>query len=127
MSGNREGSTTIQAGSAKADSLGQAIADHILADTSRWDGREAFWPLLREVVEAPAEIWVGFARSSASGRVALRRRYVRAVQVTRNRALVLVADADGREWSGITFHPAPLRRMATVRMGYRLFWSEDRT
>ncbi len=102
--------------------LGQAIADHILADTTRWDGREAFWPLLREVVEAPAEIWIGFARSAVSGRVALRRRYVRAVQLTRDRGLVLVADADGREWSGVTFYPTtPRGALATIRTGYRLW------
>jgi SPP1 gp7 family putative phage head morphogenesis protein len=51
----------------------EAIAALIEAD----NGLVPWLPRLRETVEAPSEIWVGFLRSEASGRVLLRRRYVR--------------------------------------------------
>ena len=43
--------------------VGQAIVDHMLGGPARRDGREVFFPLIPELIEDPAEIWVGFARS----------------------------------------------------------------
>lgn len=91
--------------------VGQGIADHVVADpAARWTGREAFWPLIREVVEDPAEVWIGFARSAASGRVDVRRRYVKLVDVGRDeagrdRTVGVIADVDHGMWSALTaFH-----------------------
>lgn len=102
-------------------SVGQGIVDHMLADQARLDGREAFFPLIPELVENPAEIWVGFARSSTSGRVSLRRRYVKLLQLGKDRAVGLVADADGGRWSGMTFFPSDVRGMRNMRTGLRIY------
>lgn len=83
--------------------LTQAIVDHLLAGADRIDGRERYFGLLPDLVRAPAEIWIGFARNSESGRVALRRRYVKLIDIGGGRAIGLVADSDGGEWSGLTF------------------------
>ncbi len=103
-------------------SLGQAIVDHMLADLKRHDGREAFFPLIPELVMNPAEIWIGFAKSEVSGRVSIRRRYVTLLDLGKGRTVSLVADADGGQWSGLTFIPGrDLRRAKTLRSGIRLF------
>lgn len=101
--------------------VGQAIVDHMLAKPWRLDGREAFFPLIPELVTNPAEIWVGFARSAASGRVNLRRRYVRLFDLGRDRTVGLVADADGGRWSGYTFLRGGLTGLNQLRWGLRLY------
>lgn len=102
-------------------SVGQGIVDHMLADAARLDGREAYFPLIPELVENPAEIWVGFATSAASGRVGLRRRYVRLFDLGRDHTVGLVADADGGLWSGYTFLRGGLTGLNQLRHGLRVY------
>ena len=101
--------------------VGQGIADHMLADPARQDGREAFWPLIPELVEEPAEIWMGFARHPATGRVAVRRRYVRVVELDGRRTVGMVADADGHMWTGMTFFRGQPRSTRGLRHGLRIY------
>lgn len=96
--------------------LGQAVVDDMLADPARQDGREAYFPLLPELVEQPDEIWIGFARSEISGRVALRRRYLRRFKVGR-RTVELAADQDRGWWSGFR-----IGLLDKLRSGFRLWW-----
>ena len=102
----------------------QAIVDHMLEKAARQDGREAFFPFIREVVEDPAEIWVGFAKSTSSGRVALRRRYVKLLQLGKDTTLGIVADADGGQFSGVTFFRGEARALKTLRQGLRTYRKE---
>ncbi len=102
-------------------SVGQALVDHMMGDRSRLDGREAYFPLLPELIETPAEIWAGFAVSSVSGRVSLRRRYVKLLDMGRNQTLGLIADLDGGYFSGITFFRGNARNVAALRAGLRIF------
>jgi hypothetical protein len=77
----------------------QALVDHILAKPdSRWDGRDAYFPLIRELIEDPQEIWINFAQSQVSGRVALRRKYVKLVSLDRDRVLGLYAEIENGQW-----------------------------
>lgn len=99
----------------------QGIVDHYLEKDSRRDGREAFFPFMREVVEDPAEIWVGFAKSSVSGRVSLRRRYIKLLELGKDTTLGIVADADGGQWSGLTFFRGDARSVKTLRQGLRAY------
>lgn len=99
----------------------QAIVDHMLEKGSRMDGREAFFPFIREVVEDPAEIWVGFAQSNQSGRVAMRRRHVKLLELGKDTTLGIVADVDGGQWSGVTFFRGEARAMKTLRQGLRIY------
>lgn len=101
--------------------VGQAVVDHLVGAASRRDGREVFFPMIPELIEAPAEIWIGFARSVESGRVLLRRRYVKVIRTEKNRALALVADADGGVWSGFTFFRGRPRSLDNLRSGVRIF------
>jgi hypothetical protein len=83
--------------------------------------REAFFPFLRELVEEPAEIWLGFARHEESGRVAVRRRYVKMVALDKMRTIGLVADIDNGLWSGLTFLRGSASAHRPLRTGVRVF------
>jgi len=105
-------------------SVGHALVDHMLADAKRLDGREAYFPLIPELIETPAEIWAGFAKSTVSGRVSLRRRYVRLFDTGKDHVTGLVADLDGGYWSGMTFFRGDLRSLRNLRTGLRIY-TED--
>lgn len=83
----------------------QAIVGHILEKPeTRWDGRDAYFPFIRELIEDPFEIWMSFAKSAVSGRVGIRRKYVKAVKLSGNKALGLYAESmDGYWVSGDLF------------------------
>ncbi|MEQ1890286.1 MAG: phage minor head protein [Alphaproteobacteria bacterium] len=100
--------------------IGKAIIDHMAEKQGRLDGREAFFPLIPELIEDPQEIWIGFAASAASGRVLMRRRYVKLFSIGKQRGLALVADADNGAWSGLTFFRGDQRYLATLRTGLRI-------
>jgi hypothetical protein len=102
----------------------QGLVDHMLANPKRWDGREAYFPLIPELVQDPAEIWINFTRSETSGRVALRRRYVKLVQIDKTRAIGLVADAEGGHWVGLTFFRGNQRALKNLRSGRLVFGRE---
>lgn len=70
----------------------QALANHLLEDPKRLDGRERYFPLIPDVVQNPLEMWVGFMRDKRSGRVYLRRRYVTAYQIEGGRVVGVLAD-----------------------------------
>jgi SPP1 gp7 family putative phage head morphogenesis protein len=102
--------------------VGMRLAEHILADGGRQDGRDRYFPLMRGLVESPAEIWLGFVVHPQTGKVELRRRYVRVVYIEKNRVLGLVADAsNGGEWSGFTFYRGKLSALDRLRIGRPLF------
>jgi len=74
-----------------------AIVDHWLEDAKR-TGRERYLPFLQETIEDPFEIWVGFARNELTGKVYLRRRYVKALQLDKGKYVSVVFDAIGGQW-----------------------------
>lgn len=102
----------------------QAIVDHMLKVPGRQDGREAFFPFLREVVEAPAEVWVGFARRE-DGKIGVRRRYVRYLRIGKDRVLGVVADARGGHWTGLTTYRGSITGAANLRRGRLAYRRED--
>lgn len=104
----------------------QALADHIVEKPeARWDGRERFWPLIPDLVEAPEEIWVGFARDKTTGKVALRRRYAKLLRIDKRRTIGLVADAEDGFWQGVTFFRGQPKSLARLRQGLRLYRRAD--
>ena len=101
--------------------IGPALADHVAA---RPDGRERFFPLIPELLEEPQEVWAGFAVNSATGQVALRRRYVKLLRLDRRRTIALVADADNGVWSGLTFFRGKPDALKTLRWGLPVYRQE---
>ena len=79
--------------------VGLAIADHILDRLeTRWDGREAYFNFIPELIGDPAEIWVGFAVNELSGRVAIRRRYVKYMELPDKTVLGACAEVQDGFW-----------------------------
>lgn len=105
--------------------IGQALVDHILESKKRQDGRERYFPFIPDLVRDPQEIWIGFARSEESGRVVLRRRYVKIYRTNKNRAFALVADADGNVWSAVTFLRGSPRYLQSLRSGLRVYVRQE--
>lgn len=104
--------------------LTQAIVDHLIEHPDRFDGRERYFPILRDLVEDPAEIWVGFAINEVTGRSAIRRRYVKLIDLGKGRYIGLVADAEAHEWIGFTFFTGT-EKAGRLRGGNLLFRRGD--
>lgn len=96
-----------------------AIVDHLLAKKNAAEiGRAAYWPFMRELVESPQEIWIGFARDEATGRVVLRRRYVKLVELEKDRIVAMVADEEAGQWQALTmFAGRPRNELDRLRRG----------
>jgi hypothetical protein len=97
--------------------INQAITDHIAGSGSRWDGREEYFPFIRELIEDPYEIWINFAQNELSGRVAVRKKFVKAVRTSRNRVLGLYAETQDGFWVGGDFFRGKLTGAGNLRKG----------
>jgi hypothetical protein len=102
----------------------QAIVDHMLAKPGRIDGREAYFPLIPELVRDPFEIWINFARNEISGRVGVRKRYVKAVQLDRKTTLGLWAETMDGQWVSGDFFRGGITGAQNMRRG-RLLWGRE--
>lgn len=114
-----------------ADPLGapvaitQAVVDHILElPEKRSDGRDAYFGLIPELVERPQEVWIGFVRDAATGRVDVRRRHVRLVHDGKDRIVGLVAEVVRGDWLGLTVFRGGKSSIRQLRQG-RLVWRAD--
>jgi hypothetical protein len=86
-------------------------------------GRARFIPLLPELLAAPQEIWIAFDRNTVSGKVSLRKRIVKVLDIGPY-GVTLVAEAQGGMLSAVTFFPTrDPGAMGTVRTG-RLLWAD---
>lgn len=103
----------------------QALVDHILEKPdSRWDGRDAYFPLIRELIEDPQEIWINFAQNTVSGRVAVRRKYVKAIRLKGNKVLGLYAESENGHWISGDMFRGGLTGAGNLRKG-RLVYGRD--
>jgi SPP1 gp7 family putative phage head morphogenesis protein len=101
--------------------VGQAIIDHWLEDpSSRLNGRQDYLPLLKDLILDPEEIWIGFATMDQSGKVGMRRRYVKLYDLGKGKSLALICDADGHLISGLTFLVSS-SKSPNVRTGLLVF------
>jgi len=73
---------------------GARLGEYLLQD-KRLDGREAYLPLLPDVVQNPYEVWLSPEIGEKSGRVVFRKRYVKGYQDNKRRHMVVVADSCG--------------------------------
>lgn len=104
-------------------SVTQGVADHLIANPSPQNvARASYWPLIPELIESPQEIWVGFEKDQVSGKVRLRRRYVKFVRVSKDRVVALVADEQNGFWQALTFFAGRAgTQLNNLRQGVRVF------
>jgi hypothetical protein len=74
-------STFIEDPKGEPVNANEALPDEIAKRAIGQPGIEAYFPFIRELIEAPYEVWVNFAKNDLSGRVALFRRYVKAIRL----------------------------------------------
>jgi SPP1 gp7 family putative phage head morphogenesis protein len=101
--------------------VNQSIVDHMLAKDIPDPGRSLYFPLIRELIESPAEIWIGFDQNKITGKVRLRRRYVKLVTLKNNKVLGLVSDVEGRNFIGLTFFVGRETFAERLRSGYLIY------
>jgi len=65
----------------------ESLSQHIPAE------RTPFLPLIAEALENPYEIWMAFEKHKGTGKVELRQRIIKAVELEKERGLLLVAQA----------------------------------
>ncbi|MEF2154659.1 PBECR2 nuclease fold domain-containing protein [Luteimonas sp. FXH3W] len=100
-------------------SVTQAMITHWAEKQGGFEGREAYLPLLREIIEDPYEIWVGFERHQRTGKVRIRRRYIKGLMVGKKKIGGVVLDSIPGEWVALTmFHGSPTgaKNLRTGRM-----------
>jgi SPP1 gp7 family putative phage head morphogenesis protein len=93
------------------------LASHVATD------RSPFLPLLPEIIADPYEIWLSLERRKATGRVELRKRYIKRFELPgKGRATYLVAQVEKGQFVGWTFVPASkLSELNKQRLG-KLLW-----
>jgi hypothetical protein len=89
------------------------------------DGRERLYPVIRDIIEKPFEVWAFFGRNSVTGKVRLRRRYVKAFAAEGKgvSALGIVDTRDGHAVT-ISVHRKNDKEMGKQRQG-RLIWGRE--
>jgi len=99
--------------------VSQAMADHIAADPKRLDGRETYFPLLPEIVREPYEIWAQFVQNERTGKVGLRKRYIKKFDMPdKDRPLMVVAEGMEGTWTGLTFNIRRPKDLDNLRQGH---------
>ncbi len=90
-----------------------ALARHI-AISGDW-GRTPFLPLLPELLTSPFEIWQSFERSLANGKIRLRRRIVKMLEINKDITLLLVVQANKGIFEAWTVIPVSLGKIDYVQ------------
>jgi hypothetical protein len=93
----------------------------MLDNKKRRDGREMFFPFIPELIETPYEIWVTFAKNELTGKVAVRRRYVKMLQTDKTRTMAFVAEVVNGTWTGFDFFRGTKTALKNLRKG-SLIW-----
>jgi len=94
----------------------KALADHLTVD------RAPFLPFIPETIENPFEVWQAFEKNLATGQVVLRHRFIKAIQMEKERGMMLVMDAQGGYPTGWTMIPmSDLKALNKRRVG-KLLW-----
>jgi SPP1 gp7 family putative phage head morphogenesis protein len=94
------GGETVQVTDAAGDPL--ILSDHLFEHLSL-DGRETYFPLIRDLVESPFEIWLTPEQAVQTGKVRLMKRYVKFYRDEKKRGMLLVAESHRGVFSGYTF------------------------
>lgn len=103
----------------------QAITDHIIEKPeTRWDGRDAYFPFIQELIEDPAEIWINFAQSEVSGRVAIRRKYVKVIDLGKSKTLGLYAEIQDGVWVSGDMFRGSVSGAKNLRKGRMIYGRE---
>ena len=87
-------------------------------------GRSVFVPLIPVLLDDPYEVWMCFEENELTGKVVLRKRYVKLIQVgPKEQPLYMVLQAEGGQLVGWTFVPASSQSVLNNQRHGKLVWS----
>lgn len=102
----------------------EGIIRHISEATKRLDGREQFFTLIPEMVEDPYEIWVSFAKNELTGKVGVRKTYLKVVKVDKVRTITLLAETLNGVWVDFDIFRGSKTYAKKLRRGH-LIWGRE--
>lgn len=101
--------------------VNQELVDHVLELGRRQDDRVKYFPFIPEIITDPYEVWIGFARNERTGKVGLRRRYVKIIRTDKTHTHALVAESVQNVWTGVTMFRGKPSYAKNMRQGF-LLW-----
>jgi SPP1 gp7 family putative phage head morphogenesis protein len=102
--------------------VNQGVVDHNLEKPGARKDRSEWFPFIRETIENPAEIWATFQRDRISGEFRIAQRFIKVLDLEKNRPMLLMATTEKGAWAAMTVHPRKDRDLKNIRKG-RLIWS----
>ena len=89
-------------------------------------GRSPFVPLIPELLSDPFEVWMDFEEHEATGRVELKKRYVKLIWTgKREQGLYIVVQVVNGRLTGWTFVPASSKSVLNNQRRGKLIWSRE--
>ncbi len=85
--------------------------------------RARYFPAIIETLERPQEVWLAFERHTESGKVELRSRIIRALDIGNDRSILVVANAVGGRFEAWTFLTTNDQRYLNRQRQGRLIFS----
>ena len=88
-------------------------------------GRSPFVPLIPELLSDPFEVWMDFEEHEATGRVELKKRYIKYIKSddVKGRGLYLVVQVVNGRLTGWTFVPASSKNVLNNQRRGKLIWA----
>ena len=87
--------------------------------------RTPFLPLLPEVLEDPYEAWLSFEQHEGTGKVELRQRLIKMVQVDKERGVLVTAQAKNGVLEAWTMFPTSDRKYLNKQRVGKLLWGRE--
>ena len=88
--------------------------------------RSPFITMLPGLLEKPQEAWLTFEKNKVSGKVALRLRLIKLIQIDKNKSMIFVANATRGQLEGWTFIPSSrLREIEKQRRGVLVYADDE--
>lgn len=87
--------------------------------------RTAFLPYLPETLEDPYEVWLSFERHKGSGKVVLRQRVIKAVQMDKSRAMLAVFQSKNGWMEAWTVVPSSDLKYINAQRSGKLIWKRE--
>jgi SPP1 gp7 family putative phage head morphogenesis protein len=98
------------------------ILSDYLFDHLSMDGREAYFPLIRPVLEDSFEIWLMPMKGEKTGRIVMRKRFIRFFEDKKKHHVMLSAEYQQGTFVGYTFFRGEKAKyFANQRMGWLLY------
>jgi hypothetical protein len=97
----------------------ESLASHIDLD------RTPYLSLLPEVLEDPYEVWLAFEQHKGTGKVVLRQRLVKLVQLDKKRAVLVTAQAKGGVMEAWTLVPTSKLDYLNKQREGKLLWGRE--